>query len=314
MRPRVVPNGAAALLAVLALLVAACGESGQETGGSQPQGLDLNVTLGTKNFTEQFVLGELYKQVLRTQGYKVTLRKDIGSTEVVDRTLQRGDIDGYPEYLGVAATVVARRDVTGMNAAQTYRVAKDFYASRGQALSAQSRFENVDAIATTVFFAQRHHLTDVGDLARLPGAFFLGARPEFATRRQGVRGMRSVYGVRNVRFRPLAIGSQYSALDDGQVDAANVFTTDGRLASGQYKVLEDPKRLFGFQHVALVIDEQKLKRLGGNRFMDIVDRLNRRLTIPAMIDMNRAVDVEGLDPETVATRFLQQNGFVPSND
>ena len=314
MRRSVLRNGAAVALAVLALLVAACGESGQETGGSQPQGLDLNVTLGTKNFTEQFVLGELYKQVLRTQGYKVTLRKDIGSTEVVDRALQRGEIDGYPEYLGVADTVVAKRDVTGMNAAQTYRVAKDFYASRGQALSAQSAFENVDAIATTVFYAQRHHLTDVGDLGAVRGAFSLGARPEFATRRQGVEGMRSVYGLKNIRFRPLAIGTQYAALDDGRVDAANVFTTDGRLASGQYKVLEDPKRLFGFQHVALVIDEQKLKRLGGDRFMDIVDRLNRRLTIPAMIDMNRAVDVEGLDPEAVATRFLQQNGFVPSND
>ena len=307
-------TGAAVALAVLALLVTACGESGQETGGSQPQGLDLNVTLGTKNFTEQFVLGELYKQVLRTQGYKVTLRKDIGSTEVVDRALQRGEIDGYPEYLGVADTVVAKRDVTGMNAAQTYRVAKDFYASRGQALSAQSAFENVDAIATTVFYAQRHHLTDVGDLGAVRGAFSLGARPEFATRHQGVEGMRSVYGLKNIRFRPLPIGTQYAALDDGRVDAANVFTTDGRLASGQYKVLEDPKRLFGFQHVALVIDEQKLKRLGGDRFMNIVDRLNRRLTIPAMIDMNRAVDVEGLDPEAVATRFLQQNGFVPNND
>jgi osmoprotectant transport system substrate-binding protein len=305
---------AAALLAGLALLVAACGERGEETGGSQPQGLDLNVTLGTKNFTEQFVLGELYKQVLRTQGYRVTLRRNIGSTEVVDRALQSGEIDGYPEYLGVADTVVAKKDVTGKNAAQTYRLAKDFYAGRGQALSEPSRFENVDAIATTVFYAQRHHITDVGDLGTVPGAFALGARPEFATRRQGVRGMRSVYGLRNIRFRPLAIGTQYSALDDGQVDAANVFTTDGRLASGQYKVLADPKRLFGFQHVALVIDKEKLKRLGGDRFMSIVDRLNRRLTIPAMIDMNRAVDVEGLDPETVATRFLQQNGLVPSND
>jgi osmoprotectant transport system substrate-binding protein len=297
-------------LTIVALALAACGDSSDETGGSQPQGLDLNLTLGTKNFPEQFVLGELYEQALGARGYKVTLKRDIGSTEVIDGALQRGEIDGYPEYLGVAATVLARQDVTGKDARDTYRIARDFYASRGQAISAQTRFENVDAIAATVFYAQRHGLRSVADLRKLP-RFTLGARSEFADRVQGLQGMQSVYGLTNATMRPLAIGTQYGALDRGDVDVANVFTTDGQLATGEYKVLEDPKRLFGYQHVALVIDRAKLKRLGGNRFMDVVDRLNARLTTPALIEMNRAVSVEGLDPAAVAQRFLSENGLAP---
>jgi glycine betaine/choline ABC-type transport system substrate-binding protein len=301
------------LIAVVVLVAAAaCGSSDDETGGSQPQGLDLNVTLGTKNFPEQFILGELYKQALGAKGYKVTLKRNIGSTEVIDDSLQSGEIDGYPEYLGVAATVLAHGDVSGKDAQQTYTLARDFYASRGQAISAQTRFENVDAIATTVFFAQRHGLQSLADLRKLRH-FTLGARPEFGDRVQGLQGMQSTYGLTNATLRPLAIGTQYSALDRGDIDTANVFSTDGQLANGQYKVLEDPKRLFGYQHAALVIDRAKLKRLGGDRFMDVIDRLNARLTTPALIEMNRAVTVEGLEPAAVAQRFLSDNGLIARN-
>jgi osmoprotectant transport system substrate-binding protein len=301
------------VFAVLALAaVSACGNADDETGGSQPQGLDLNVTLGTKNFDEQFLLGELYKQALGARGYKVTLKQNIGSTEVIDGSLQRGEIDGYAEYLGVAATVLARQDVEGKNAHQTYDIARNFYGSRGQTLSGQTRFENVDAIATTVFFAQRRGLQSLADLRKLRH-FTLGARPEFEDRVQGLQGMQSTYGLTNATLRPLAIGTQYKALDRGDIDVANVFSTDGQLANGQYKVLEDPKRLFGYQHAALVIDRAKLKRLGGDRFMDVIDRLNARLTTPALIEMNRAVSVEGLEPAAVAQRFLAENGLVPRN-
>jgi osmoprotectant transport system substrate-binding protein len=310
-RPRRIAQ--AFVFAVLALAaVSACGNADDETGGSQPQGLDLNVTLGTKNFDEQFLLGELYKQALGARGYKVTLKQNIGSTEVIDGSLQRGEIDGYAEYLGVAATVLARQDVEGKNAQQTYDIARNFYGSRGQTLSGQTRFENVDAIATTLFFAQRRGLQSLADLRKLRH-FTLGARPEFEDRVQGLQGMQSTYGLTNATLRPLAIGTQYKALDRGDIDVANVFSTDGQLANGQYKVLEDPKRLFGYQHAALVIDRAKLKRLGGDRFMDVIDRLNARLTTPALIEMNRAVSVEGLEPAAVAQRFLAENGLVPRN-
>lgn len=299
------------LLMVLALPIAACGEDTTGDGSAQPQGTELQLTLGTKDFTEQFLLGELYEQALAARGYKVTLRKDIGSTEVIDTELTSGQIDAYPEYLGVAVTVVAGEADAGSSAAETYRLATDYYAQRGQALSEQTPFENVDAIATTQLFAQQQRLTSLPDLRRLP-SFTLGARPEFADRVQGLAGLQHVYGLTNAEFKPIEIGAQYQALDEGDIDTANVFTTDGQLAGGNYRLLEDPQRLFGFQHVALVINQDTLERLGGDRFMTVINAVNRRLTTSAMIEMNRDVDLEGQDEALVAERFLTGVGVLGS--
>ena len=299
------------LLMVLALPVAACGEDTTGDGSAQPQGTELQLTLGTKDFTEQFLLGELYEQALAARGYKVTLRKDIGSTEVIDTQLTSGQIDAYPEYLGVAVTVVAGEADAGSSAAETYRLATDYYAQRGQALSEQTPFENVDAIATTQLFAQQQRLTSLPDLRRLP-SFTLGARPEFADRVQGLAGLQRVYGLTNAEFKPIEIGAQYQSLDKGDIDAANVFTTDGQLAGGNYRLLDDPQRLFCFQHVALVINQDTLERLGGDRFMTVINAVNRRLTTSAMIEMNRDVDLEGQDEALVAERFLTGVGLLGS--
>src|SRR5215210_6884463 len=134
----------AVLALVLVLVVAACGDDDRDEGASaQPQGDQLVLTLGTKDFTEAFIVGELYRQALRSQSVNVTLRKDIGPTEVIDKELQSGAIDAYPEYLGVAVTVAAGREDAGSTAEQTYALAKEFYASRGQAISEQTAFENV---------------------------------------------------------------------------------------------------------------------------------------------------------------------------
>src|SRR5919107_815923 len=183
-----------ASLLVFALAAAACDRDQAGGGSTQPQGTVLQLTLGTKDFPEQFLLGELYEEALAAAGYKVTLRKDIGSTEVIDAELTSRKIDAYPEYLGVAATVVAGKANAGSSAAETYRLASAYYAQRGQAISEQTPFENVDAIATTQLYAQQHRLTSLVDLRRLP-RFTLGARPEFADRVQGLAGLRDVYGL-----------------------------------------------------------------------------------------------------------------------
>jgi osmoprotectant transport system substrate-binding protein len=309
MTTRRLPAVLALLLLALALVAAACGDEKEDEGSVQPQGDELVLTLGTKDFTESIVMGELYRLALRAEGINVKLRKDIGPTEVIDKELERGTIDAYPEYLGVAVTVAAGRGDAGSTAEQTYGLAREFYAGRGQAISQQTAFENVDAIATTQFFAQRRGLATVGDLRTLP-RFTLGARPEFEERRQGLAGMRAIYGLDNAQFKSIPIGEQYRALDRNEIDAANVFTTDGELASGSYKVLEDTERVFGFQHVALVIDENKLKSLGGRDFMHTINALNGRLTTSAMIQMNRDVDVDGQDPVIVAERFLRTAGLL----
>lgn len=304
------PAAFALALLLLALLLAACGDDEADKQGSvQPQGDELELTIGTKDFTESFIVGELYRQALLAKSINVKLRKDVGPTEVIDKALQDGKIDAYPEYLGVALTVAAGEQDAGESAEETYALAKEFYAGRGQAISKPTSFENVDAIATTQFFAQRRGLATVGDLGGLP-RFTLGARPEFEDRQQGLAGLREQYGLGNVAFEAIPIGQQYRALDRNEIDAANVFTTDGQLASGSYKVLEDTERVFGFQHAALVIDEDKLADLGGGDFMRVIDDLNGRLTTSAMIQMNRDVAVDGQDPAVVAERFLRTAGLL----
>jgi osmoprotectant transport system substrate-binding protein len=148
----------------------------------------------------------------------------------------------------------------------------------------------------------------VGDLKKL-SSFTLGARPEFKDRFVGLKGMEQVYGIKNAKFKQLALGLQYPSVDKGDVDTANVFSTDAQLASGKYTVLKDPEGVFGFQNVLFVINKDKLDQLGGQQFMDIVNKVNALLTAEAMRSMNSAVDIDKKKPADVAKAFLQANGL-----
>ena len=163
------------------------------------------------------MLGELYKQALEAKGYTVKLKKNIGSTEIIDKALTSHQIDGYPEYLGVSVAVVAGKDIIPKSDQETYDLAKQFYEGRGQTISQQTPFFDVDAIATTKDFATKNSLKSVADLKKLD-SFTVGARPEFKSRYQGLKGMQKVYGLTNAQFKQLALGIQYQALDKGDVD------------------------------------------------------------------------------------------------
>jgi osmoprotectant transport system substrate-binding protein len=303
------PIAWALLVPLLALLPAACGDERDRGASVQPQGEDLKLTLGTKDFSESILLGELSSQALEAKGFKVNLRKAIGPTEEIDKELQSGGIDGYPEYLGVAVTAAAGQEDAGSTPEETYQLAKDFYAGRGQVLSQPTPFQNVDVIATTQFFAQRRGLATIDDLNKL-GPMTLGGQPAFEARRQGFAGMRDVYGLDNVEYEAIPSGAQYRRLDRNEIEAVNGGSTDGQFATGSYKVLEDTENVFGFQHVALVIDEDKLESLGGADFMRIIDNVNRTLTTSAMIAMNREVVIDGQDEAVVAEQFLSAAGLL----
>jgi osmoprotectant transport system substrate-binding protein len=323
-RGKLNPALLALLLAVLSMfLIAACGDDDDDEGGgggggetaAEEQSAEMPgegtppVTIGTKDFTEEFVLGELYSQALEAKGYTVNLKKNIGSTEIIDKALTSGEIDGYPEYLGVSLAVAARQDIIPKSAEQTYNLAKEFYEGRGQVISEQTPFFDVDAIATTKEFADENGLKTVADLKKLD-SFTVGARPEFRDRFQGLKGMRSEYGLDNAQFKQLALGIQYQALDNGDVDSANVFSTDAQLASGKYTVLEDPKGVFGYQHVAMVMNRDKFEQLGGQQFFDVIDEVSALLTSDAIISMNSAVAIDKQDEADVAREFLEANNLL----
>jgi osmoprotectant transport system substrate-binding protein len=308
---------------VAALFVAACGSSnsgstssGPSTAASttpastgQPGKGKPAVTLGTKDFTEEFILGQLYKQALQHAGYTVNYKENIGATEVIDKALTSGKIDAYPEYTGESAVTVAGVNKTVHSPQEEYNIAKQFYAKRGQSMSQMTPFFDVDAIAVKKSFADKNGLAEVGDLKKVK-SFSLGARPEFQGREQGALGMKKEYGLNNFTFKSLALGIQYQALDSGKVDSADVFTTDPQLASGKYTVLKDPKNIFGFQNIALVIDTKKLQALGGDQFMAIINKVNSLLTTPAVISMNKAVAIDKQSAAAVAKSFLQANHLI----
>jgi osmoprotectant transport system substrate-binding protein len=305
-------------LAALLLFVAGCGGDDDDGGGgrssastpamSQPGRGKPPVTIGTKDFTEEFVLGELYRQALEARGYTVDLKRNIGPTEITDKALTSKQIDAYPEYTGITTAVVAKDDTLSPSKEETARRAKAFYEKRGQTAIGPTPFQNVDAVATTKAFAQEHKLKSLADLKRL-SSFSLGARPEFKSRTTGLVGMHKEYGIANVRFKQVAIGLQYRSLDNGDVDSANVFSTDAQLASGKYAVLEDPKGVFGFQQVYFVIDRAKYAQLGGREFAQVIESVNGRLTNAAMRSMNAAVDLDRKDPAVVAGQFLRRNSL-----
>jgi osmoprotectant transport system substrate-binding protein len=320
---------AALLIALVAALgVAACGSSNSSSsssasapaatssaaggtttasgsGTSAPSGHG-TITLGTKNFTEEFVVGALYQQALTKAGCKVNYKPNIGATEVVDKALTSGQIDAYPEYTGesVATVFGINKDVSSPQ--QEYSLAKAAYAKRGQVLSAMTPFFDTDAIAVLKSYAQQHHLVNTADLAKV-GHFTLGARPEFLNREEGAAGLKKVYGVKNFSFKSLALGLQYQALDSGAVNAIDVFTTDPQLASGKYTVLKDPKNIFGFQNIALVMNKKSLSACP--QALSVADKINKLLTTQAIIAMNKAVALNKQQPGPVAASFLKANGM-----
>jgi osmoprotectant transport system substrate-binding protein len=301
--------GAAVALLLTAVVLAACGEVKNTDASEQPAGANLRLTLATKNFTESIIMGELYLQALQQNGFQVVIRKNVGATEVLDEMLRTGEIDGYPEYLSLAATEVAGENVMGKSAEETSKLVREFYATRGMVLSEETPFENTDTVTVKAAFAQINNLRTIADLQKLP-TFTFGARPEFEAREQGFAGLQSVYRLTNAKFVPIAIDARFVALDEGDVDAANVFSTDPQLASGDYQILEDTEELFANQHVALVVNEERLKSVGGEKYMSVVNAVNRELSQSAMIGMNGQVDLEKRNPADVARQFLQQRGLV----
>ncbi len=316
---------AAGLAVVMATALAACSSSGGGTktsaasataggasatggsgGGALPGKGKPAITMGDKNFSEEYLLGELYSQALRAQGYTVKLKGNIGSSEITDKAMTSGQIDMYPEYTGVIYTELAKHNDRPGSAAQTYDGAKKWEEARGYTILNPTPFQDADGLAVLKAYATSHGLKTVADMKKV-GSFTYGGPPENATRYQGVVGLQEAYGL-NPSFKPLAIGSQYQALDQKKVDSIAIFTTDGQLASGKYAVLTDTKGIFGYQQVVPVIRKSTLAKMGPE-FSATLNKVSAALTTDAIVAMNKAVQIDQKDPGVVAKAFLQANNL-----
>jgi osmoprotectant transport system substrate-binding protein len=306
-----------AVAALLGLAIGACGSSStskttktlahrkgeaseKSAGAAKPA-----ITIGDKNFTEEYILGSLYQQALEAKGYHVTLKGNIGSSEITYKALTSGQIQMYPEYTGVIVTVLAGNTKQPHSAAQTYSEAQAFVQKHGFTLLKPTPFYDTDAMGTLKSYATKHHLHTISDLKQFGHSLKIGGDPPFATRYEGLVGLKKLYGL-NPTFKPLAIGLTYKALDSGQVQVADVFTTDPQLTSGKYTILSDPKNVFGFQNVAPIVKKSVIKA-EGPVFEQTLNKVSALLTLDAIRKMNAAVALEQQSPASVARKFLEAN-------
>ncbi|MEA2437043.1 MAG: osmoprotectant transport system substrate-binding protein [Thermoleophilaceae bacterium] len=306
----------ALLTVALAIGLTACGSSkkssSSSSGPSAPSGQPGKgkpaITLGAKNFTEEFILGQLYKQALEAKGFKVSLKNNIGSSEIIDKAITSGKVDAYPEYTGVIAQELTHSNTQAKSAQATYAKAKKFEEGRGLTVLDKSPGYDADVNVVKPAYAKKYGLKSTADLKKV-GKFKFGAPPENKTRYQGIVGMRKVYGLNNAVFTPLAIGLRYQALDSGKIDVAAGFTTEGQLVDkGKYQTLTDPKGVVGFQNIVLVANKKKLAKLGQG-FTQTVNAVTAKLSNEALQKMNGAVDLDKQKPADVAGKFLQANGL-----
>jgi osmoprotectant transport system substrate-binding protein len=272
------------------------------------QSASTKVVIGTKNFPEEFILGQLYKQALEAKGFSVGYKENIGSTELIQTSLTSGKINFYPEYTGVIVQDVFHHASSGKTALATWQLAKKLEAAKGYTVLKPTPFFDTDVVAVTNATAKKYGLKSIGDLKKA-GSFKFGGFPECKTRNTCFVGYTKQYGITKARFTPLAGISAYAALDAGSVLAADVFSTDPPLGKGsKYTVLADPKHVTGFQNVAPIVKASVAASLG-SKFTSTVNAVSAKLTQNAIVAMNKAVIVDKQSAAKVASAFLKANGL-----
>ena len=266
------------------------------------------IAIGEKNYTEQFVLGQLYLQALQAQGFVVTTSQ-IGPPAVALQALKTGALTMYPEYLNVFDTSVAGVHHGFGSSASAYRAGLRYAIDHGLDLLAPTPFSDTYGLAVTVGYAQTNRLGSIIDLRRVAPTMTIGGATQFQHDAPGLPTLALAYGVTPAQFRPLPIGTQYSSLDAGTIQAAYVNTTDGQLATGDYRLLTDARHIFGWGNVVPVVSAHALL-VDGPALAATIERVDAVLTTPVMRLLNSAVDVAKQQPAAVARQFLQTHGLL----
>ena len=272
-------------------------------GASQP-----TIKLGYKNFTEEYVLAELYKQALQAKGFKVESKGSLGSSELADTALTSGKIDMYPEYTGIIVLDLAHK-AAPKTAAATVVAARKFEQSRGFTVLNPTPFFDADTVSVLKSTAQKYGLKTIPDLKKFKGTFRFAGYPECDKRITCLLGLKQIYGLKNLGFVQIGTIPVTTLLDQHKADGGDIFSTQPELASGKYTVLTDTKHIFGFQNVVPVVSKQLVTQLG-SKFTSTLNAVSAKLTIPAMIAMNKAVAIDKKTPASVATAFLKANGLL----
>jgi osmoprotectant transport system substrate-binding protein len=305
-----------ALLTGLALLlVVACGNVGGTDSSGSGGGGGPTITVGSKDFTEQFILGSMYAQALDANGFNGVAKLNLGSEQIADKALQNGQIDLYPEYTGTAlvATVDYKGDPADLNTPQeTYEAAKKGYAERSPAdtMLTPAPFNNTYGIFVRKSVAEDMGLTNMDELAKASKDLTFISYSQFQNRADGYPNVKKNYPAFDFQEIKIVneLGLRYSGLESGDGDVGVGFTTDGQLTSDQLVVMKDPKSIWPFYYPAPVVRNDVLKKYP--KIKGILNEVSASLSVETMRELNGQVDLDQEDPEDVARQHLEDEGII----
>jgi osmoprotectant transport system substrate-binding protein len=263
--------------------------------------------VGSKNFTEQFVLAELYAQALEANGIKVERKLNLGGTLIAHKALEEKQIDFYPEYTGTILLAVMKQEpMTDQKA--VYDKVKADYAARGLVVLNEAPVNNTYNMVVRPETAAQYKLETLTDLATVAKELKLGAGPEFRDRKDGLPGLKAKYGMEFKEDLQMAIGLRYQALANKQIDVVNGYATDGMISALKLKRLKDDKNLWPPYYVVPVVRKDALD--ANPKIADVLNRVSAMLSEATMADLNYKVDGDKMEPRDVAQDFLKSKGVV----
>ncbi|BBX19780.1 glycine/betaine ABC transporter substrate-binding protein [Mycolicibacterium duvalii] len=303
-RPAVVTT----VLAVIAMLLAACGSS-NPLGGGEISGDLKSIRIGSADFTESKILAEIYAQALEVNGFTISRNFGIGSRETYIPAVQDHSIDLIPEYTG---NLLQYFDADS-TATTPDEVLLDLLRVLPGSLSIlyPSPAEDKDTLAVSEETAQRWNLRTIGDLAAYSPEVKVGAPSEFQTRQTGLVGLKEKYGLDIAPANFIAISdgggpATVKALTNGTVTAANIFSTSPAIEQSRLVVLEDPENVFLAANVVPLVASQKMS----DELKTVLDAVSAKLTTEALIELNTSVEGnQGVDPDEAAATWIAENGF-----
>lgn len=312
--------------AVLAIGVAACGDDDDGGGGgdsgsgdsanlieSNPDNEGVELTVGSKNFTEQFILGEIYAQALEAAGYSVKTDLNLGSEQIALRSLEKGEVSGYPEYTSTALTSFFDLSIEEVpsDAQEAFEQTQGQFEDKGLVSFAPTPFADANALGMLTETADKLGVTTISDLSDKAADLTLAGSPECRQRPDCLVGLEDVYGLDFGKFIPVDIGLRYEVLDNGDVDASILFTSDAQLSTDpdKYTILEDDMGVFPAGNILFVASQDAVDEAGED-FGDTVELVQGELTLDVMQELNARVDVDKEEPAQVAEDYLRQAGYI----
>jgi osmoprotectant transport system substrate-binding protein len=267
------------------------------------------IKVGSKDFTEQFILGEMYALVLEDQGFQVERKLNLGGTPVAQASLESGQIDLYPEYTGTALMTVLKQPANS-NQKQVFDTVSKTYKEKFNLVWLEpAPMNNTQALAMTEEGSQKYGITTISQMVAKASQLTLIGAPEFEAREDGLPGLRKTYGdFKLKKFIPADLGLRYKTLTSGQADVAVAAGTDGEISAFNLVVLEDDKKLFPPYQVAPVVRQETVDKNSGIR--DALNALAPKLTNETMQRLNYEVSGKQREPAEVAKEFLTKEALL----